>query len=177
MTDKRAEDLIEVGRTAGAYGVRGWVRVVPLGRQGDLLLQSDRWWFLPYPRKPGVMPKLLTVAQLKAHGKDFIAKINEIATREEAIALKGSLLVNRDDLPELQEGDFYDEDLIGLSVRNLQGETLGEVVGVTDNGAQDLLVVKTADDVIFYIPMVEAYIEAIDFDASQVTVDWSLDWI
>ena len=78
MTDKHTDDLMEVGRTAGAYGVRGWVRVVPMGRQGDLLFESDRWWFLPYPRKAGIAPKLLTVAEVKAHGKDFIAKINEI---------------------------------------------------------------------------------------------------
>ena len=92
------------------------------------------------------------------------------------MALKGSLLVARDDLPQLQDGDFYDDDLLGLAVRNLQGETLGEVVGVTDNGAQDLLAVKTAQEDIFYIPMVEAYIESIDFEKSEVLVDWSLDW-
>ena len=47
--------------------------------------------------------------------------------------------------------------------------------GVTDNGAQDLLIVQTKESV-FYIPMVEAYIESIDFDHSVVIVDWSLDW-
>ncbi len=176
MTDKHTNDLIEVGRTAGAYGVRGWVRIVPMGRQGDLLFESDRWWFLPYPRKHGVAPKLLTVAELKAHGKDFIARINEITTREEAMALKGSLLVSRDDLPQLQEGEFYDDDLLGFAVKNLQGEVLGEVVGVTDNGAQDLLAVKSTQESQFYIPMVDAYIEVIDLEKSEVIVDWSLDW-
>ena len=47
---------------------------------------------------------------------------------------------------------------------------------MTDNGAQDLLAVKTAQEDIFYIPMVEAYIESIDFEKSEVLVDWSLDW-
>ena len=158
MTEnKNTDELMQVGRTAGAYGVRGWVRVVPMGRQGDLLFESNRWWFLPYPRKPGVSPRLLTVSELKARGKDFIAKIEEIHTREEAMALKGSLLVDRNDLPQLHE-------------------VLGEVVGVTDNGAQDLLAVRATEGDVFYIPMVEAYIEAIDFDQSSVIVDWSLDW-
>ena len=175
MTDNQNQDLLEVGRTAGAYGVRGWVRVVPMGRQGDLLFESDKWWFLPYPRKSGVAPKLLTVAELKAHGKDYIARLNEITSREEAMALKGSLLVDRSDLPEPEEGDFYEEDLIGMIVKNLRDEELGVVSGVTDNGAQELLIVQ-AKDTVFYIPMVEAYIESIDFDQSVVTVDWSLDW-
>lgn len=76
----------------------------------------------------------------------------------------------------MQEWDYYDEDLVGLTVRNLQDEVLGEVVGVTDNGAQDLLAVRAIEGDVFYIPMVEAYIEAIDFDQSSVIVDWSLDW-
>ena len=50
------------------------------------------------------------------------------------------------------------------------------MVGVTDNGAQDLLAVRATEGDVFYIPMVEAYIEAIDFDQSSVIVDWSLDW-
>ena len=108
--------------------------------------------------------------------RHFIARINEIHTREEAMALKGSLLVDRDDLPELAEGDFYDDDLLGMTVVNLSGERLGDVVGVTDNGAQDLLAVKTEKGDVFYIPMVEAYVQSIDFDQSEVTVDWSLDW-
>ena len=110
------------------------------------------------------------------HAKDFIAKINEITTREEAMALKGSLLVSKDDLPELEEGDFYDDEVLGFAVKNLQDEVLGEACGITDNGAQDLLAVRTADGEVFYIPMVEAYLSMIDFEKRLIIVDWSLDW-
>ena len=77
----------------------------------------------------------------------------------------------------MQEGDFYDEDLVGLAVQNNEGTLLGKVVGVTDNGAQDLLAVESAaDQTVFYIPMVPAYILEVDFETDTVTVDWSLDW-
>ena len=80
-------------------------------------------------------------------------------------------------MPELQEGDFYDEDLVGLTVKNNEGAPLGTVVGVTDNGAQDLLAVESVEDQsIFYIPMVSAYLLSVDFETNTVTVDWSLDW-
>ena len=150
MAEDNRDDLIQVGRTAGAYGVKGWVRVVPLGRESDLLFETDRWWYLPYPRKP--------------------------TTREEAMTLKGSLLVSKDDLPELEEGDFYDDEVLGFAVKNLQDEVLGEACGITDNGAQDLLAVRTADGEVFYIPMVEAYLSMIDFEKRLIIVDWSLDW-
>lgn len=171
------KNLIQAGRTAGAYGVKGWVRIVLDRRNGDFLFEVDRWWYLPYPRKAGVSPVVLTPLEIKPHGKDLIARIEEIKTREEAMRRKGTLFVAREDLPELQEGDFYDEDLVGLAVQNNEGALLGKVVGVTDNGAQDLLAVESAaDQTVFYIPMVPAYIREVDFETDIVTVDWSLDW-
>lgn len=169
--------FIQVGRTAGAYGVKGWVRIVLDRRNGDFIFDVDRWWYLPYPRKAGVSPIVLTPLEIKPHGKDLIARIAEIKTREEALNHKGTLFVIREDLPELQEGDFYDEDLVGLTVKNNEGTLLGTVVGVTDNGAQDLLAVESVEDQsIFYIPMVSAYLLSVDFETNTVTVDWSLDW-
>lgn len=176
IMDKQS-DWIEAGRTAGAYGVKGWVRVVPGARNGDLLFETDCWWYLPYPRRAGVAPRALHVLELKPHGKDFIARIREIAVREDAQALKGTLFVSRSDLPELAEGEYYDEDLPGLTVKNTAGEVLGTVLGVTDNGAQDLLAVESVEGrSVFYIPMVPVYVLEIDFDGETVTVDWALDW-
>ena len=173
MTDNH---LIEAGRTAGAYGVRGWVRVVLHAREGDLLTLTENWWFLPYPRRAGVAPKALTVMEMKEHGKDFIVRFVEVKTREEAMVLKGSLLVDRSSLPELEEGDFYDDDILDFEVVNEKDESLGRVVGITDNGAQDLLIVQPAGGQSFYIPMVEAYVLEIDFEARCVRVDWFADW-
>lgn len=172
------QDLMEAGRTAGAYGVRGWVRVVPHARDGEFLFEVDTWWLLPYPRKPGVVPKRLDVKELKAHGKEFIAKFEGVDQKEAADALKGSLLVDRNDLPELEEGDYYDDDLLGLTVINHEGVVLGKVCGVADNGAQDLLEVQPEDEkaMSFYIPMVENYVIEIDFEEECVKVDWSADW-
>lgn len=172
------QDLLEAGRTAGAYGVRGWVRVIPHARDGELLFDVDTWWLLPYPRRVGVAPKRLVVKELKSHGKDFIVKFEGIDQKEAADALKGSLLVDRNDLPELEDGDYYDDDLLGLAVINTEGENLGSVVGVTSNGAQDLLEVQPEDEkaLSFYIPMVENYVLEIDFEEECIKVDWSLDW-
>lgn len=171
-------ELKEVGRLAGAYGVRGWVRVIPHARDGELLFEVDHWYQLPYPRRAGVAAKKLTVLEVKPHGKEFVARLAEVTQREEADALKGSLLVDRDELPELEEGDFYDEDLFGMAVVNREEEVLGKVVGVANNGAQDMLEVQPQDEkaMSFYIPMVENYIDEIDFESETIFVDWSLDW-
>ena len=87
-------------------------------------------------------------------------------------------MVDRNDLPELEEGDYYDDDLLGLTVINHEGVVLGKVCGVADNGAQDLLEVQPEDEkaMSFYIPMVENYVIEIDFEEECVKVDWSADW-
>ena len=36
------DDLVELGRTAGAYGFRGWVRIVPL-ESGEVLQKAKTW--------------------------------------------------------------------------------------------------------------------------------------
>ncbi len=171
--------LIEVGRTAGAYGVRGWVRIMPHGRDGDFLFETQNWWLLPYPRRAGVAARRLTVTEMKEHGKDLIVRLAQVATREDAMALKGSILIDPNDLPELEEGDFYDHEILGFTVVNAQNEVLGTLKTVTDNGAHDLLVVTPTDEKFadFMIPFVPAYVEDIDKEKRQIHVDWSTDWI
>ena len=84
--------------------------------------------------------------------------------------------MDRSSLPELEEGDFYDDDILDFEVVNEKDESLGRIVGITDNGAQDLLIVQPASGQSFYIPMVEAYVLEIDFEARCVRVDWFADW-
>ena len=171
--------LKEVGRCAGAYGVRGWIRVIPHAREGELLFEVDTWYRLPYPRRAGVAAERLTVLEVKPHGKEFLVRVQESTQKEAADALKGSLLVDRDDLPQLEDGDFYDDDLLGLSVINRQGQTLGTVAAVANNGAQDMLEVAPEQDPkkTFFIPMVDQFIDEIDFDEEVVKVDWQSDWL
>lgn len=171
--------LKEVGRCAGAYGVRGWIRVIPHARDGELLFEVDTWYQLPYPRRSGVGPQRLTVLEVKPHGKEFLVRLQESTQKEQADALKGSLLVNRDDLPELQEGDFYDDDLLGLKVVNRESQVLGVITAVASNGAQDILQVtpQGQNEKSFFIPMVDQFIDEIDFEIEQVKVDWQSDWL
>ena len=171
--------LKEVGRCAGAYGVRGWIRVIPHAREGELLFEVDTWYRLPYPRRAGVAPERLTVLEVKPHGKEFLVRVQESTQKEQADALKGSLLVDRVDLPKLQDGDFYDDDLLDLQVVNRQGQCLGTVKAVANNGAQDMLEVACQDkpEKTFFIPMVEQFIDEIDFDEEVIKVDWQTDWL
>lgn len=187
------DDLVEVGVIVDAYGVKGWVKVQPHaveGQGGDALIRARRWWLAPRivtPGRPATVdsPKgPLTgyaVGQAKAHSGSVVAHLGGFVDRDQALAAKGSAVhVRRADFAKLSQDEFYWVDLIGLSVVNTQGQSLGNVVGLIDNGAHSVMRVaqgeggSASDERL--IPFVDAYVQSVSLEARQVVVDWGLDY-
>ena len=106
-----------------------------------------------------------------------------VADRNAAEALKGSAVqVRRSHFPALSDNEFYWVDLMGLAVENLQGEALGTVADLMDNGAHPILRVQapamseTEKSKEWLIPFVEQFVKTVDKQAGKVTVDWGLDF-
>lgn len=170
------DDLIELGRTGGAYGFRGWVRVFPL-ETGEVL-ERVRSWILTDMK--GVATPV-EVKGLRRHGTGYIAKWDGCDTKEAADAVRAKISVRRADFPDAGEDAVWAVDLIGCRVRNAEGVDLGEVVEVGTNGVQDLLVCAYEREdgraARFMIPNVkDVYVRSIDVDAKLVEVDWDRDW-
>ena len=158
------DDLVELGRTAGAYGFRGWVRIVPL--ESGEVLQKARTWVLTDLK--GVRTTL-SIEAFRRHGDGFIAKWAGCETKEAADAARGRVSVSRADFPDAGKDAVWAVDLVGCKV----------VIG--SNGAQDLLVIAydNADGkkAVFMLPLVkDVYLIAIDTDVRTITVDWQPDW-
>ena len=131
-------NLILIGRVSGAFGVKGEVRVNAFAADPLALLD-----YRELRREDGSVG--LTLLSGRAHKSDFIGRAEEIATREQAEALRGlKLFVTREALPEPDEDEFYLTDLIGLAVRSPQGEAMGTIRSVQDFGAGDLLEIEPA---------------------------------
>lgn len=134
-----SDRLILVGRVAGAFGVKGEVRIttftadpLSLGSYGPLLKKDG---------SPG-----LTITSARAAKSGVIARSPQIDSPETADRLRGlELFVPRDALPEPDDEDeFYLTDLVGLTAEDPQGTRLGKVVSVENYGAGDLIEVKPA---------------------------------
>ncbi len=140
-------DLIQVGRVAGAFGVRGEVRITSF--TGDPLALVD---YKTLQREDGSPALTLTAGRAVKGG--VIVRAAEIETREQAEALRGlKLFISRDRLPEPEEDEFYVTDLIGLAVETADGEALGRVKAVQDFGAGDLLEIIPAEGgATWYLP-------------------------
>lgn len=102
---------------------------------------------------------------------DWVAAIEGVADRTAAEKLRGrELFITRDQLPDLEDGELYLDDLIGLHAHNSTGEIVGKVIAIQNFGASDLLeIMPLQGGKSFYVPMAEPYFGAIDFQ--QGTVD------
>jgi 16S rRNA processing protein RimM len=171
-----------VGYVSGAYGLQGWIRIRPYSADADALLSAKTWW-LGNPEQPGLL-RDVDMRQAKNHSGDVVAQLVGVATREAAEALKGTAVqISRKHFPALSDGEFYWVDLIGLEVVNLQGERLGVVESMMDNGAHPILRVaaesvdgleKTQREIL--IPFVDQFVTHVDLTAKKITADWGLDY-
>lgn len=171
------DDLVLVGHVTGAYGIHGWIRIKPYSADADALLHAKTWWL----DKPSLRD--VDMMQAKVHGEDVVAQLMGVADRNAAEALKGATVqVRRSHFPPLADGEFYWLDLMGLAVENLQGEYLGTVNDLMDNGAHPILrVVAPAASGAdkpkeWLIPFVDQFVKTVDQEAKKITVDWGLDF-
>lgn len=170
------DDLVLVGHVTGAYGIQGWVRIRPYSSDADAMLHAKTWWL----DKPDLRD--VDMMQAKIHGEDVVAQLMGIADRNAAEALKGATVhVRRSHFPVLASDEFYWVDLIGLTVQNFDGETLGEVSDLMDNGAHPILRVtapaaegEKAKE--WLIPFVDQFVKTVDQTEKKITVDWGLDY-
>lgn len=180
MADEAVEfptDAVEVGRIAGAWGVKGGFKVLPFATDPQALFSSKRWYLRPAEGPAGrPVPALLRISQARSHGSVVVATAQDVSSRDDAEALKGArIFVARASFPTAAADEYYWVDLIGCRVFNRDGMALGNVADLLDTGAHSVL--RVADDGRErLIPFVAAYVDTVDLAARTITVDWGLDY-
>lgn len=152
-----------MGRVAGPYGVRGWIRVAdPV----DGLAACATWW---------IGGKAWRVEQTRRHSGALLARLEGLASREAARTLKGKTVsVERAELPEPEEGIYYHADLLGADVVNADGVLLGTVKTIASNGAHEVM--EVAGVRVRLLPWVPAVVRRVDLERRRIEVDWGADW-
>ncbi len=165
------QKLINVGKISGVFGIKGWVKVFSFTEPTDNIIKYSPWTL-----KKGDDTKTVKVVKGKVQGKSVVAAIDGVNDRDQAATLIGwDILVEQSQLPTTVAGEYYWFDLVGLRVKNTQGNDLGVVDSVMETGANDVLIVK--DDRDRAIPFLQGQtVINIDLDAGLMIVDWELDF-
>ena len=161
--------LVSMGYIAGAFGVRGWVKIHADTEYADSLFDYPRWWV----GRPGGAWRAYTLEDGSVHSKGVAAKLEGVLDRDQAALMRGlTIAIERAELPPPEEGEYYWTDLIGLSVVNTQGETLGVVSELLATGAANDVLVVRQDKTERLIPFVGAYVLEVDLPGKTIRVDW-----
>ena len=161
MTERR----VLIGVIAAAHGIKGEVKVKTFtstperfGGYGPLLTQDGR------------RLEIVTLRPLRAD--EVIAAFGGVCDRNTAETLKGQhLYVPRAALPEPNPGEFYHADLIGLSVHDSSGKTIGTVRSIDNFGAGDLVEVEFPAGGTEFIAFTDANVPVVDVAAGYLVVE------
>jgi 16S rRNA processing protein RimM len=166
-------DTVEVvvGRIGKPHGLRGEVTVDVRTDEPDRRFVAGARLAAEPPRGSASGLTSLEIQTLRWHQTTLLVKFAELADRTAAEGARGTLLLAHLDPEEAPEDpeEFYDHQLVGLRVDDLDGTVIGEVTGVL-HGAQDLLQVRAADGRDALVPFVAALVPEVDVAGGRVVV-------
>jgi 16S rRNA processing protein RimM len=162
---------ILLGRVAGAFGVRGELKLMSWTEPRDALFRYQPWIL-----RAGESEREVSGVRGRDTGKLVIATFPGVDSREQAEGMFGTeIWVTRDRLPPPRDGEYYWVDLEGLAVETVDGMALGKVSHLFDTGANAVVVVEGERQRL--IPFVVGqYVTSVDFAAGRIVVDWDPDF-
>lgn len=159
------ESLLEVGQIVNTYGIKGFVKVVPLVDNNN---QFKDFRILYIQDKKQI--KELQIEEVKFSKNLVLLKFKGIETIEQAEELRNLYLqAKRSDI-HLEEGAHFIVDLIGLEVYTEDGMLLGKLKEVLQPGANDVYVVEDENKKEILLPAIPDVIKKIDIEGNQMIV-------
>lgn len=156
---------ILIGEIATAHGIKGFVKVRSFV-DDETLLSGDN----VFVKETG--DKKIQITLKNALKGDWVAEVKGVADRNAAESLRGTkLYIDRDAMPEADDGEFYVEDLKGLKIVDKDGKDIGTVLSIENFGASDLIDIKPASGASFYIPFTDETVLDVDFENGVITVE------
>jgi 16S rRNA processing protein RimM len=158
------KDSVQLAVIGAAHGIKGEVRVKSF--TADPLALGD---YGPLHSADG---RIFEVLSVRPAGTVVVVRFKSVNDRTAAEALNGvPLFVDRAALPEADEEEFYHADLVGLAVRDGEGEEVGKVVAVHNHGGGDILEIVHGGRDGVLIPFSKAAVPGIDLKAGYLTID------
>jgi 16S rRNA processing protein RimM len=153
-------DPVVIGVVVTPHGVRGTLRVRATG-SGRHLREGV---------EPFVAGRRRRISRVRKTPKGFLVDLEGVGDRWGAAALRGEeLVLDRLELDDTEEGEFYVHDLLGLRAVNDAGEVVGTVVETLETPAHEVLVLRKEGEVLF-VPFTIEHVPEVDLDTGRVVV-------
>jgi 16S rRNA processing protein RimM len=157
-------EWIELGVVARPHGIIGEIRVHVFNPESTLLQELGEVFLIG---EDGGEPALVEVTSTRQGPKALLVRLAGVGSREDADALRGyTLCVPRDALPELEEGEYYHADLIGLEAFD-GSESIGKIVEIIDYPSAECLKIQRPGGFL-EVPMLPKWLDRVDVEGGKV---------
>lgn len=158
-----------IGTIVAPHGVRGDIRILPQTEHPEQFLDLD-YLLLDDGRT-------LHLTNARFHKRMALVKCREVNNMNEAELLRGKkVFIRTEDLPELEEGEFYVADLLDCKVIDTAGAEIGELKDVISTGSNDVYVVATAGGKELLVPALKQHVKEINPEERRIVVELP-EWV
>lgn len=157
---------LEIGQIVNTFGIKGFVKVNPFV---DDISRFDDLKKVYIKRNETL--KEMEIEEIKYHKNMVLIKFKGIDKVEEAEQYRNLYLeVDRENAIDLQEGEYFIADLLGLSVVTEENKFLGKLEDIFNTGSNDIYVVKIEDGKQLLLPAISEVIKQINLNESKIVV-------
>lgn len=153
---------LEIGQIVNTFGIKGFVKVVPYTNNVERFEKLKNVY---------IKEKKFEIEEVKYQKNMVLLKFKGIDKIEDAENLRNSYIeIDRKDGIELEEGEYYIVDLIGLEVYTDEGVLLGNIDDIYNTGSNDIYVVKDELGKQILIPAISDVIKNINIEEKKIIV-------
>ncbi len=164
-----SDRFFEVGKIVNTHGVKGELKILSVTDFPEERYKKGMTLYLGHPSVKESIP--VTVEFARLHKNTYIIKLKEFNNINEVEKYKGgSLKVPEDHRFELEEDEFYYDEIMGCEAWSDQGEKLGIIGEILTTGANDVWVVKREKGKDILLPYIEDCILEVHVDEKKVIV-------
>ncbi|MEH0018907.1 MAG: ribosome maturation factor RimM [Desulfobacter sp.] len=163
-----------IGKVTGVHGLGGNLKVWSFAESPESYQPGQRVRLRDEgaPEEDG---KAYTIAKVSSWKKGILLALEGVTRREAAEEMVGKeILMNREQMPELEEETWYWQDLIGLAVTDRELGILGTVERIFPTGADDILVVtdkSNPEKTEVLIPLNGHFVSEVDLESGRLATD------
>lgn len=161
------QEFLEIGQIVNTFGIKGMVKVKPFTDDIQKRFSDLKKVYVVTKNNK----KIYEIEEVKFHKDMVLLKFIGVDKIEEAELLRNSYLkVDRKDEPELDEDTYYVVDLLGLDVYSDDGNKLGVLDDIFNNGSCDIYVVKDELGKQLLLPAISEVIKEISIEEHKIVV-------
>lgn len=166
-------DYALVGKIVGTFGIKGELKVISETsfaearyKKGSKLLMQVNGNFIEVVIRSHRVHKKMDIISFSQVGNNLIS--NDINQVEKYVGC--SLFVDHESLDELEDDEFYFDDLIGLMAYDQNGSLIGEVIEIRELPRGILLEIKTKDKNVL-VPFVDEFVSDVNLEEEKIVIN------